>query len=369
MAVDAPSCQLPDEKIYHYRTMSISRRIFLASGTAMAVVALGELTKKAPVAAQTGTLNLYSARHYDTDNELYQSFTKKTGIKVNLVEADADQLIERIRSEGANSPADVFITVDGGRLWRAKQAGILQPVSSTVLTSAIPASLRDPQGFWFGLSRRARVIVYNKSKVNPAQLSTYEALTEPRWKGKVLVRSSTNIYNQSLVGAMLAAHGAQKTEAWARGLVANFARPPEGNDTAQIKAVADGVGDIAIVNTYYVARLMKSKDPAEKAIAAKVGVFFPNQRDRGTHVNISGGGVVKTSRNKAGAIKFLEHLASREAQQIFARSNNEYPVISGVAIDPVVASFGTFKSDPLNPDVFGKNNPEALKISDRAGWK
>ncbi|MEG4249578.1 Fe(3+) ABC transporter substrate-binding protein [Microcoleus sp. Pol10D4] len=349
--------------------MSISRRIFLASGTAMAVVAVGELSKKAPVAAQTGTLNLYSARHYDTDNELYQSFTKKTGIKVNLVEADADQLIERIRSEGANSPADVFLTVDGGRLWRAKQAGILQPVSSKVLTSAIPASLRDPQGFWFGLSRRARVIVYNKSKVNPAQLSTYEALTEPRWKGKVLVRSSTNIYNQSLVGAMLAAHGAQKTEAWARGLVANFARPPEGNDTAQIKAVADGVGDIALVNTYYVARLMKSKDPAEQAIAAKVGVFFPNQRDRGTHVNISGAGVVKTSRNKAAAIKFLEHLVTPEAQQIFARSNYEYPVVSNVAIDPAVASFGTFKSDPLNPDVYGKNNPEALKISDRAGWK
>ncbi|MBW3587552.1 MAG: Fe(3+) ABC transporter substrate-binding protein, partial [Cyanobacteria bacterium 0813] len=337
MAVDAPSCQLPDDKIYHYRTMSISRRIFLASGTAMAVVAVGELSKKAPVAAQTSTLNLYSARHYDTDNELYQSFTKKTGIKVNLVEADADQLIERIKSEGANSPADVFLTVDGGRLWRAKQAGILQPVSSRVLTSAIPASLRDPQGYWFGLSRRARVIVYNKSKVNPAQLSTYEALTEPRWKGKILVRSSTNIYNQSLVGAMLAAHGAQKTEAWARGLVANFARPPEGNDTAQIKAVADGVGDIALVNTYYVARLMKSKDPKDQAIAAKVGVFFPNQRDRGTHVNISGAGVVKTSRNKAAAIKFLEHLATKESQQIFARSNYEYPVISNVAIDPTVA--------------------------------
>ena len=369
MAVDAPSRQLPDEKIYHYKTMSISRRIFLASGTAMAVVAVGELSKKAPVLAQTGTVNLYSARHYDTDNQLYQSFTKKTGIKVNLVEAEADQLIERIKNEGANSPADVYLTVDGGRLWRAKQAGILQPVSSKVLTSAIPASLRDPQGFWFGLSRRARVIVYNKSKVNPAQLSTYEALTEPRWKGKILVRSSTNIYNQSLVGAMLAVHGAQKTEAWARGLVANFARPPEGNDTAQIKAVADGVGDIALVNTYYVARLMKSKDPKEQAIAAKVGVFFPNQRDRGTHVNISGAGVVKTSRNKAAAIKFLEHLATHESQQIFARGNYEYPVISGVAIDPAVASFGTFKSDPLNPDVFGKNNAEALKIADRAGWK
>ncbi|MEG3957203.1 Fe(3+) ABC transporter substrate-binding protein [Microcoleus sp. herbarium2] len=349
--------------------MSISRRIFLASSTAMAVVAVGELSKKAPVLAQAGTVNLYSARHYDTDNQLYQSFTKKTGIKVNLVEAEADQLIERIKNEGANSPADVYLTVDGGRLWRAKQAGILQPVSSQVLTSAIPASLRDPQGFWFGLSRRARVIVYNKSKVNPAQLSTYEALTEPRWKGKILVRSSTNIYNQSLVGAMLAVHGPQKTEAWARGLVANFARPPEGNDTAQIKAVADGVGDIALVNTYYVARLMKSKDPKDQAIAAKVGVFFPNQRDRGTHVNISGAGVVKTSRNKAAAIKFLEHLATKESQQIFARSNYEYPVISGVAIDPAVASFGTFKSDPLNPDVFGKNNADALKITDRAGWK
>ena len=349
--------------------MTISRRIFLAGGTALAAVALGELGKNTPTEAQSGVINLYSARHYDNDDALYQGFTKKTGIKVNLVEAEADQLIERIKSEGANSPADVIITVDGGRLWRAKAAGILQPVSSKILTSAIPASLRDPQGYWFSLSRRARVIMYNKAKVNPSQLSTYEALTDPKWKGKILVRSSSNIYNQSLTGSILAVHGAQKTEAWARGLVANFARPPEGNDTAQIKAVASGIGALAIANTYYLPRLAESKDPKDREMAAKVGVFFPNQRDRGTHVNISGGGVVKTSRNKQGAIKFLEYLVSREAQQMFANGGNEYPVIQGVPLDKILASYGTFKADPLNPDVFGKNNSEALKIMDRAGWK
>ncbi|MBD0362747.1 MAG: Fe(3+) ABC transporter substrate-binding protein, partial [Coleofasciculus sp. C3-bin4] len=288
----------------------ITRRVFLATGTAMVAVASGCVSKttqgsnQAP--KQTQTLNLYSARHYDTDNALYESFTKKTGIKVNLVEAEADQLIERIKSEGTNSPADVLITVDAGRLARAKEAGVLQPVSSKVLESAVPASLRDPDGHWFGLSKRARVIVYNKDKVKPSDLSTYEALTDPKWKGRILVRSSNNVYNQSLVGSMLEVNGPQKTEEWARGVVANFARPPEGNDTAQIKAVAAGQGDIAIANSYYVARLLKSDKPEDKAIAQKIGVFFPNQNERGAHVNISGGGVVKTAPNKEGAIKFLE---------------------------------------------------------------
>jgi iron(III) transport system substrate-binding protein len=332
-------------------------------------MAVGHFSQPAPGVAQQQVVNLYSARHYDTDNALYESFTKKTGIKVNLVEADADQLIERIQSEGANSPADVLITVDAGRLWRAKEAGILQPVSSQVLQAAIPASLRDPDNMWFGLSKRARVIIYNKDKVNPSQLSTYEALADPKWKGKILVRSSSHIYNQSLVGAMLAVHGAQKTEEWARGMVANFARPPEGNDTAQIKAVTAGVGDIAIANTYYVARLMKSNNAEDKAVAQQVGVFFPNQRDRGTHVNISGGGVVKSAPNKEGAIKFLEHLASREVQELFAKGNNEYPVLAAAPVDQVVASLGKFKADETNAAVFGRNNAEALKIMDRAGWK
>lgn len=350
--------------------MKITRRVLMAAFTALLVVAVGHLTQPAPGVAQEKVINLYSARHYDTDNALYESFTRKTGIKVNLVEAKAEELIERIKSEGANSPADVIVTVDAGNLWRAKEAGILQPISSRVLDTAIPANLRDPDKTWFGLSKRARVIVYNKDRVNPSQLSTYEDLGNPRWKGKILVRSSSNVYNQSLVGWLLAANGPEKTEEWVRGLVGNFARPPEGNDTAQIKAVADGVGDIAIVNHYYVARLANSKKPEEKAIAQKVGVFFPNQRDRGTHVNICGAAVVKTSKNKQGAQQFIEYLASPEAQELFAKNNYEYPIIKSVAPADVVKAFGQLKSDEKTlAAVFGKNNPEALKIMDRAGWK
>ncbi|GAB4191123.1 MAG: Fe(3+) ABC transporter substrate-binding protein [Coleofasciculaceae cyanobacterium] len=350
--------------------MKITRRVLIATLTAMLVVAVGHLSQPAPGVAQEKVVNLYSARHYDTDNALYESFTQKTGIKVNLVEAKAEELVERIKSEGANSPADVIITVDAGNLWRAKEAGILQPISSRSLETAIPASYRDPEKMWFGFSKRARVIVYNKDKVNPSQLSTYEDLANPKWKGKVLVRSSSNVYNQSLVGWLLAAHGSQKTEQWVRGLVANFARPPEGNDTAQIKAVADGVGDVAIANHYYVARLANSNKPEEKAIAEKVRVFFPNQRDRGTHVNISGGAVVKTAPNKEGAQKFLEFLVSPEAQEIFAKSNYEYPVVKNVAPHDVVKSFGQLKGDEKTlAAVFGKNNAEALKLMDRAGWK
>jgi iron(III) transport system substrate-binding protein len=352
------------------RQMKIKRRVFLAGVLAWAAVVACQSDQKVQESSQTGVVNLYSARHYDTDKALYESFTKKTGIKVNLVEAKADELIERIKSEGANSPADVIITVDAGNLWRAKEAGILQPIASQVLTSAIPANIRDSDNQWFGLSQRARVIMYNKEKVKSSDLSTYEALTDPKWKGRILVRSSSNVYNQSLVGSMIPVNGAQKTETWAKGLVANLARQPEGNDTAQIKAVAAGQGDLAIANSYYIARLLKSDKADEKAIAQKIGVFFPNQSDRGTHVNISGGGVVKTAKNKDAAIKFLEYLVSSEGQEMFASRNNEYPIIKDVAVDPVVASFTQqAKFDNANAEVFGKNNPEALKISNRAGWK
>ncbi|OLP16077.1 Fe(3+) ABC transporter substrate-binding protein [Leptolyngbya sp. 'hensonii'] len=350
--------------------MTISRRVFLGGSTAIATVAASQLARMGSSVAQSDrVLNLYSARHYDTDSALYEGFTQKTGIKVNLIEADAAKLIERIKSESAASPADVLITVDAGNLWRAREAGILQPVRSRLLQTSIPVNLRDPGGYWFGLSRRARVIVYNKEKVKPSDLTTYEALADGKWKGRILIRSSSNVYNQSLTGSILHAHGEQKTEDWAKGLVANFARNPEGNDTAQIKAAAAGVGDIAIANTYYMVRLAKSSKPEEKAIAAKLGVFFPNQRDRGAHVNICGGGVVKTARNPEAALKFLEYLVSREAQQIFASGNNEYPVVKGVALDPVLASFGSFKSDLMDAAVFGKNNAAALKIMDRAGWR
>jgi iron(III) transport system substrate-binding protein len=348
--------------------MAIKRRTFLASGAAMAAVASHQLAKM-QAANSAGVVNLYSARHYDTDNAIYDAFTKKTGIKVNLVEADADKLIERIKSEGANSPADVLITVDAGRLWRAQDAGLLQSVDSRILRSAIPAALREPSGQWFGFTRRARVIMYNKDRVKPSELSTYEDLADPKWKGRLIVRSSSHVYNQSLTGAVLQKHGEQKAEAWAKGLVANFARSPEGNDTAQIKAIAAGMGDLTLVNTYYLPRLAKSKKAEEKEIASKIGVFFPNQREQGTHINISGGGVLKTAPNRAAAIQFLEFLASTEAQQIFAASNNEYPAVNGVAIDSVLASYGTFKQDTLNAATFGRNNPKALQIMDRAGWK
>ncbi len=351
--------------------MKMTRRVFIGTGAAVTATAVGQL-RRSPGWAQPASgqvLNLYSARHYDTDQAIYDSFTRQTGIQVRLIEAEADQLIERIKSEGANSPADLLVTVDAGRLWRAEEQGLFAPVNSPLLNQAIPANLRHPDGLWFGFSKRARVIMYHKDRVNPSQLSTYEALTDAAWRGKILVRSSTNIYSQSWTGSMLAAHGAADTEAWAEGLVANFARPPEGGDTVQIQAVAAGLGDLAISNTYYLARLMKSDKPEERAAAEKIGVFFPNQRDRGTHVNISGGGLVKTAPNRAAAIQFLEHLASPEVQEAFALSNNEYPVVAGVKLDPVVASFGSFKSDPLNAAVFGRNNSEALQIMDRAGWK
>lgn len=348
----------------------MTRRMFIASGAAMAAVAAGSFNR--PSMAQQsrgGVVNLYSARHYDSDNVIYQAFTDSTGITINLVEADADQLIARIKSEGANSPADVFVTVDAGRLWRAQADGLFEPVRSSVLERAIPANLREPSGLWFGFSKRARVVMYNKERVNPATLSTYENLVDRRWRGKILVRSSSNVYNQSLVGSILQANGPQATEEWVRGLVANFARPPEGNDTSQIKAVAAGLGDLVIANTYYLARLANSSNPDDKAAAAKIGVFFPNQRDRGTHVNISGGGVLKTSPNKAAAIRFLEHMANRESQRQFARSNYEYPVVTGVELDPVVASYGTYREDAINASIFGRNNREALRIMDRGGWK
>lgn len=350
----------------------MTRRVFLAGGAATAALAAGQLDHSA-IAQQppgrAGVLNLYSARHYSTDNAIYQNFTNQTGIRINLVEAEADQLIERIRSEGANSPADVLITVDAGRLWRADQQQLFERVNSRTLNQAIPASLRDPEGQWFGFSRRARVIMYNKERVNPATLSTYEDLVNARWRGKILVRSSSHVYNQSLTGSIIQAAGPRTAESWARGLVANFARPPEGNDTAQIRALAAGQGDLAIVNTYYLPRLAKSNNPEEQAVAQKVGVFFPNQRDRGTHVNISGGGVLRTSRNKAAAIRFLEHLVSRQSQEIFARSNNEYPVVAGVSLDPVLASYGTFRADTMNAAIYGRLNPQALQIMDRAGWR
>ncbi|BCX12797.1 MAG: iron deficiency-induced protein A [Thermosynechococcus sp.] len=352
----------------------VGRRVFLGMGaaaTAYVTHYLWNQNTESSYAQQSsgGVINVYSARHYDTDKALYNGFTQQTGIRVNIIEAEADALIERIRSEGSRTPADVLITVDAGRLWRAQQAGILQPIQSRVLNSIVPANLREPQGHWFGLSRRVRVLIYNKSKVNPSQLSTYEDLANPKWRRQILTRSSSNIYNQSLTGSLLAIHGEPKTEEWARGLVQNFARPPEGNDTAQIRACAEGVGSVAIANHYYLARLIASNKAEDRAIAEKVGLFFPNQRDRGAHVNICGGGVVAGAPNRQAAIRFLEYLVSPKAQEMFAMANFEYPVRSGVPVHPIVKQFGNFRGQNVNAAVFGRNNDAALRIMDRAGWR
>jgi iron(III) transport system substrate-binding protein len=349
----------------------VKRRAFLAGGSALATLALGGW-KSAQAQGASGELNLYSGRHYDNDRLVYEAFTQATGIKINLVEGSADALMERIMSEGANSPADVLITVDAGRLWLADRAGLFQPISQSAapnLYRAVPSNLRHPDGHWFAISRRARVIMYNKNMVNPADLSTYEALADSRWRGQILTRTSSHVYNQSLVGEIIDALGESATETWARGLVANFARPPEGNDTAQIKACAAGQGALAIANTYYLPRLVNSKDAAEREIASKVGVFFPNQRDRGAHVNISGAGVLKTAKNPQSAIKFIEFLLTQKAQESFAKNGYEYPVLDGVSLDPVLASFGQFKASNRSAYVFGSNNEKALKLMDRAGWR
>ncbi|MEM1308683.1 MAG: Fe(3+) ABC transporter substrate-binding protein [Cyanobacteria bacterium P01_H01_bin.153] len=345
-----------------------TRRSFLVAGGATIALTAAQLNRPRRAAAQTGEINLYSSRHYNTDDALYEGFTEQSGIRVNLIEGSADELLERILSEGANSPADVFMTVDAGRLWRATEAGIFAPVSSSTLEERIPVNLRHPDGLWFGYSKRARVIMYNRERVNPAELSTYEALTDSKWNGRILVRSSSNIYNQSLVAGMIETNGMEATEAWAEGMVSNFARDPEGNDTSQIKAVAAGLGDLAIANSYYLARLGKSDDPQNQAIFEKVGVFFPNQSGRGTHVNISGAGALNTAPNPEGAIAFLEYLSTPTAQAFFAEGNNEYPVVEGTEIDPVLASFGDFKEDEVNVEAYGSNADEAVQLMDRAGW-
>jgi iron(III) transport system substrate-binding protein len=333
-------------------------------GAASVAVTLG-----AGTASAAEEVNVYSARHYDTDAALYDGFTEQTGIEVNLIESEADQLIERIKAEGANTPADVLITVDAGRLWRAEEAGILEPVSSKVLEESIPESLRHPEGEWFGFSQRLRIMVYAKDRVEPGEIATYEDLAEPVWQGRVCIRSSTNVYNQSLVASIIEANGVEETEAWAEGLVENMAREPAGGDTDQIKAVAAGECDVAVVNHYYLVRLIKSDDPAEREVADAVGVVFPNQDGRGTHANVSGAAVVAGAPNKEHAVKLLEYLTTEQAQIYFAEGNNEFPVVDGVEVDPILAAWGDIKTDDVNAAKYGENNAEAVKLMDRAGWK
>ncbi len=335
-----------------------------------AFILVSALALSAPALAEDKVLNLYSSRHYQSDEALYEAFTRQTGIRVNRIEAGEDALIERIRNEGARSPADVLITVDAGRLWRAEQLGLFQPVRSALLERRVPASFREPGGHWFGFSMRARVIAYHKARVQAAEVATYAALAEPKWKGRICVRSSSNIYNLSLMGALIEHLGAAQAEGWARAVRANLARDPKGGDTDQIKGVAAGECDVAIANHYYYARLAGSAKADERAVAEKVGIVFPDQAGRGTHVNISGAGVLKHAPHRDAAVKFLEYLASDDAQRYFSDGNNEWPVVASVRVNnPVLAALGAFKYDPLNVAVLGRNQPESQKLYDRVAWK
>lgn len=314
-------------------------------------------------------INVYSHRHYDSDKILFKKFTDETGIKINVIKGSADQLIERLISEGEKSPADILLTVDAGRLHRAKMAGILQSVESQKLNDNVPSSMRDPDGHWFGLTVRARVLVYSKDRVDPSQLSTYEDLASTKWKGKIAVRSSSNIYNQSLMASIIAANGTTQALSWAKSVRKNMARAPRGSDRDQARAVAAGLADVAIMNTYYLGILANSSNPKDRDVFKKVSVFFPNQTGRGTHINISGGGVTKSSKNKKNAIKFLEFLTSSESQKIFGNVNYEYPIKIETSKSELLKSWGSFKADKVNLSILGIKNSEAVKLFDKAGWE
>ncbi|MEN0045636.1 MAG: Fe(3+) ABC transporter substrate-binding protein [Bacteroidota bacterium] len=314
-------------------------------------------------------VNVYTHRHYDVDQQLFAQFEEASGVKVNVVNASADELIQKMETEGEASPADVLITVDAGRLGRAKTKGLLQSIESETLESIVPAHLIDADKQWFALTKRARIIAYAKDRVQPSELSTYEALAEDQWKNKVLIRSSSNIYNQSLMASIIANLGEDAAREWAEEIVDNMAREPKGNDRDQVKAILAGEGDLAIVNTYYVGRLLNSKDPEEVKAGESVGIFFPNQEGRGAHVNISGAGVAKHAPNKENAIKFIEYLASTEAQEVFAKANYEYPVNPAVEPADLLKSWGDFKEDQLPLSKLGENNKLASLVFDAAGWQ
>jgi len=314
-------------------------------------------------------VHLYSARKEALIKPVLDQFTEQTGIKVKLITSKADALLKRLETEGRNSPADVLLTTDAGRLHRAREAGVLQPIESAILNRAVPVNYRDADGYWYGLSLRARPIVYAKDRVKPQQLSTYEALAESAMKGRVCIRSSNNIYNQSLVASMISSRGDAATEAWATDFVKNFARPPRGGDRDQIKAVAAGQCDVAVVNTYYLGVMLSGGKADERAAGEKVAVFWPNQKGRGAHVNVSGAGVTAHARHRDNAIKLIEFLATPQVQSWYARVNHEYPVVDGVESSELLNSWGEFKADTINLTELGRLNADALRLMDRAGWR
>ncbi|MEL6100394.1 MAG: extracellular solute-binding protein [Pseudomonadota bacterium] len=330
-------------------------------------LAVAAITATSAVAE--GELNLYSSRHYDTDERLYSDFTEATGITINRIEGKADELIERMKAEGTNSPADILLTVDTSRLERAKDAGVLQSIESGTLEDLLPANLQDEDNQWFGFSQRARIIFYDKNDVaNPPK--SYVDLADPAFKGKVCHRSSSNVYSQTLLASVIANHGEEAAKGWAKGVVDNFARDPQGGDTDQLRGLVSGECDISISNTYYFARaIRKDVDGLPADARANIGWVFPAQNDEGAHMNLSGGGVAANAPNKGNAILFLEYLASAQAQQYFSAGNDEYPAVPGVAISPSVATLGLFRPDDLDATTIANNVPKAQAIFNEVGWE
>lgn len=314
------------------------------------------------------SLTIYTHRHYDVDKEIFANFEKEMGVKINVVNASADELIQRIESEGDQTPADLLITVDAGRLVRAKEKNLFQSFNSSMIDSTIPANFKDSENQWVGITKRARVIVYSKERVDPSELTSYEDLTDGKWKNRILVRSSGNIYNQSLMSSLISANGEDNAMNWAKEITNNFAREPKGNDRDQVKAILAKEGDIAIVNTYYIGRLLNSDDELERRAGNAVNVFFPNQEDRGTHINISGIGIIKNSKKVELATLFIEYLLSKDVQEQFATANYEYPINSNASSASVLEEWGDFKEDTLPLQRLGELNKEAVMVFDRAGW-
>ena len=316
-------------------------------------------------------VNLYSQRHYSVDELQYKNFTEKTGIKVNVVKANADELIERLKNEGENSPADLFVTVDAGKLYNARESGVLQKIPSEAINKNIREDILDADSYWAPITYRSRIIVYSNERVSESDLSTYEDLASSKWKNRILVRSSSNAYNQALMSSLVANLGSENTEKWSSAVVSNFARDPKGSDRDQVKAIAAGQGDLAIVNSYYIGLLLASEKEEEINAGNSVSVFFPNQGegDRGSHINISALGLTKNSPNRRNAIKLIEYLTSEEAQKVYVNNSYEYPANSLVQPSEIVRGWGEFKIDKLNLNALGEYRPEAIKIFDKTGWK
>ena len=339
-------------------------KIGLLTLTTLLVISCKDTSQK-----EEKVVNVYTHRHYKADDELFAKFTEETGIKVNIVNASADELIQRLETEGENTQADVLITVDAGRLYRAQSKDLLQPIKSKILEENIAETFREKDGYWFGMTYRARIIAYSKDRIDPENLKNYEDLANPEWKDKIVIRSSENIYNQSLLASIIVADGEEKTKEWASGVVENMARNPKGSDRDQVKAVASGEGDIAVVNTYYIGLMLNDENPEERKAGESVGIIFPNQDNRGTHINISGIGVTKYAPHKENAIKLMEFLSGEEAQQTLANLNYVYPINPKATKAAILKTWGDFKADTIELYQLGEYNSEAVKIFDEVGWK